>query len=171
LLAGARGTILRTMETIAVYPGTFDPITNGHTDLVRRAAKLFDQVVLGVAANPSKAPCFSLEERVALARIALTRMDNVKVCGFAGLLVNFAREHGAKAVLRGLRAVSDFEFEFQMAGMNRKLDPNLESLFLTPAEEYAFLSSQLVREVALLGGDIAAFVNPAVAAALRDRLR
>jgi pantetheine-phosphate adenylyltransferase len=171
LLAGARGTILRTMETIAVYPGTFDPITNGHTDLVRRAAKLFDQVVLGVAANPSKAPCFTLEERVALARIALTRMDNVKVCGFAGLLVNFAREHGAKAVLRGLRAVSDFEFEFQMAGMNRKLDPNLESLFLTPAEEYAFLSSQLVREVALLGGDIAAFVNPAVAAALRDRLR
>jgi pantetheine-phosphate adenylyltransferase len=159
------------METIAVYPGTFDPITNGHTDLVRRAAKLFDQVVLGVAANPSKAPCFTLEERVALARIALTRMDNVKVCGFAGLLVNFAREHGAKAVLRGLRAVSDFEFEFQMAGMNRKLDPNLESLFLTPAEEYAFLSSQLVREVALLGGDIAAFVNPAVAAALRDRLR
>jgi pantetheine-phosphate adenylyltransferase len=124
-----------------------------------------------VAANPSKAPCFTLEERVALARIALTRMDNVKVCGFAGLLVNFAREHGAKAVLRGLRAVSDFEFEFQMAGMNRKLDPNLESLFLTPAEEYAFLSSQLVREVALLGGDIAAFVNPAVAAALRDRLR
>jgi pantetheine-phosphate adenylyltransferase len=159
------------METIAVYPGTFDPITNGHTDLVRRAAKLFDQVVLGVAANPSKAPCFTLEERVALARIALTRMDNVKVCGFAGLLVNFAREHGAKAVLRGLRAVSDFEFEFQMAGMNRKLDPNLESLFLTPAEEYAFLSSQLVREVALLGGDIGAFVNPAVAAALRDRLR
>jgi pantetheine-phosphate adenylyltransferase len=159
------------METIAVYPGTFDPITNGHTDLVRRAAKLFDQVVLGVAANPSKAPCFTLEERVALARIALTRMDNVKVCGFAGLLVNFAREHGAKAVLRGLRAVSDFEFEFQMAGMNRKLDPNLESLFLTPAEEYAFLSSQLVREVALLGGDIAAFVNPAVAAALRNRLR
>jgi pantetheine-phosphate adenylyltransferase len=159
------------METIAVYPGTFDPITNGHTDLVRRAAKLFDQVVLGVAANPSKAPCFTLEERVALARIALTRMDNVKVCGFAGLLVNFAREQGAKAVLRGLRAVSDFEFEFQMAGMNRKLDPNLESLFLTPAEEYAFLSSQLVREVALLGGDIAAFVNPAVAAALRDRLR
>jgi len=159
------------MEIIAVYPGTFDPITNGHTDLVRRAAKLFDQVVLGVAANPSKAPCFTLEERVALARIALTRMDNVKVCGFAGLLVNFAREHGAKAVLRGLRAVSDFEFEFQMAGMNRKLDPNLESLFLTPAEEYSFLSSQLVREVALLGGDIAAFVNPAVAAALRDRLR
>jgi pantetheine-phosphate adenylyltransferase len=159
------------METIAVYPGTFDPITNGHTDLVRRAAKLFDQVVLGVAANPSKAPCFTLEERVALARIALTRMDNVKVCGFDGLLVNFAREHGAKAVLRGLRAVSDFEFEFQMAGMNRKLDPNLESLFLTPAEEYAFLSSQLVREVALLGGDIAAFVNPAVAAALRNRLR
>jgi len=159
------------MPTIAVYPGTFDPITNGHTDLIRRAAKLFDRVVLGVAANPGKTPFFSLEERVAMARNALRNVKNVEVCGFDNLLVNFAREHGAVAVVRGLRAVSDFEFEFQLAGMNRKLDPNLESLFLTPAEEYAVLSSNMVREVASLGGDVSAFVDPAVAAALRDRLR
>jgi pantetheine-phosphate adenylyltransferase len=163
--------ILRVMKTIAVYPGTFDPITNGHTDLVRRAARLFDQIVLGVAANPSKRPFFTLEERVVLIRTALKEINNVKVYGFAGLLVDFAREHSARAVLRGLRAVSDFEYEFQMAGMNRKLDPKLESLFLTPAEEYAFLSSNLVREVASLGGDVSAFVDPAVAAALRNRLR
>ncbi|MBA2409009.1 MAG: pantetheine-phosphate adenylyltransferase [Gammaproteobacteria bacterium] len=159
------------MPSIAVYPGTFDPITNGHTDLIRRAAKLFDRVVLGVAANPGKTPFFSLEERVAMARNALRNVKNVEVCGFDNLLVNFAREHGAVAVVRGLRAVSDFEFEFQLAGMNRKLDPNLESLFLTPAEEYAVLSSNMVREVASLGGDVSAFVDPAVAAALRDRLR
>ncbi len=171
LPAGARGTILRAMEAIAVYPGTFDPITNGHTDLVRRAARLFDQIVLGVAANPSKRPFFNLEERMALARTALKEINNVKVCGFACLLVDFAREHRARAVLRGLRAVSDFEYEFQMAGMNRKLDPNLESLFLTPAEEYAYLSANLVREVAALGGDVSAFVCPAVANALRDRVR
>jgi pantetheine-phosphate adenylyltransferase len=155
----------------AVYPGTFDPITNGHTDLVRRASRLFDRVVLGVAANPKKAPCFTLEERVSLARTALGKLSNIEICGFDGLLVDFARTHGAQAVVRGLRAVSDFEFEFQMAGMNRKLDPNLESLFLTPAEEYAFLSSNLVREVASLGGDITAFVDPTVAAALKARLR
>jgi pantetheine-phosphate adenylyltransferase len=171
LPVSARGMILRAMKTIAVYPGTFDPITNGHTDLVRRAARLFDQIVLGVAANPSKRPFFTLEERVVLIRTALKEINNVKVYGFAGLLVDFAREHGARAVLRGLRAVSDFEYEFQMAGMNRKLDPKLESLFLTPAEEYAFLSSNLVREVASLGGDVSAFVDPAVAAALRNRLR
>ncbi|MGH8502699.1 MAG: pantetheine-phosphate adenylyltransferase [Gammaproteobacteria bacterium] len=159
------------MHTIAVYPGTFDPITNGHTDLVRRAARLFDRVVLGVAANPSKTPFFSLEERVSLTKTALRNLANIEICGFDGLLVNFARAHGAVAVVRGLRAVSDFEFEFQMAGMNRKLDPNLESLFLTPAEEYAYVSSTLVREVAALGGDVSAFVDPAVAAALRDRLR
>jgi pantetheine-phosphate adenylyltransferase len=159
------------MHTVAVYPGTFDPITNGHTDLVRRACRLFDRVVLGVAANPKKAPFFTLDERVALARTALRMLDNFEVCGFDGLLVDFAREHGARAVLRGLRAVSDFEFEFQMAGMNRRLDPNLESLFLTPAEEYAFVSSSLVREIAMLGGDVSAFVDPAVAAALRDRMR
>jgi pantetheine-phosphate adenylyltransferase len=159
------------MHLVAVYPGTFDPITNGHTDLVRRAARLFDRVVLGVAGNPKKAPFFTLEERVALARAALGKLTNIEVCGFDGLLVDFARKHGARAVLRGLRAVSDFEFEFQMAGMNRKLDPNLESLFLTPAEEYAYVSSTLVREVASLGGDVSAFVDPAVAAALKARLR
>jgi len=159
------------MPSIAVYPGTFDPITNGHTDLIRRAAKLFDRVVLGVAANRGKTPFFPLEKRVAMARNALRNVKNVEVRGFDNLLVNFAREHGAVAVVRGLRAVSDFEFEFQLAGMNRKLDPNLESLFLTPAEEYAVLSSNMVREVASLGGDVSAFVDPAVAAALRDRLR
>ncbi len=159
------------MRVTAVYPGTFDPITNGHTDLVRRASTLFDRVVLGVAANPGKTPFFTLDERVALANAALKDIGNVEVCGFSGLLVNFAREHGARAVLRGLRAVSDFEYEFQMAAMNRRLDPNLESLFLTPAEEYAFVSSSLVREIAILGGDIAAFVDPAVAAALRNRIR
>lgn len=159
------------MRVTAVYPGTFDPITNGHTDLVRRASTLFDRVVLGVAANPGKTPFFTLDERVALANAALKDIGNVEVCGFSGLLVNFAREHGARAVLRGLRAVSDFEYEFQMAAMNRRLDPNLESLFLTPAEEYAFVSSSLVREIAILGGDIAAFVDPAVAATLRNRIR
>jgi pantetheine-phosphate adenylyltransferase len=159
------------MNTVAVYPGTFDPITNGHTDLVRRAAELFDRIVLGVAANPNKTPFFSLDERVALAKTALNDIGGVEVCGFSGLLVNFARKHGARAVLRGLRAVSDFEFEFQMAGMNRRLDPGLESLFLTPAEEYAFVSSSLVREIALLGGDISTFVDPAVAAALHGRMR
>jgi pantetheine-phosphate adenylyltransferase len=159
------------MGVVAVYPGTFDPITNGHTDLVRRACRLFDRVVLGVAANPKKEPFFTLDERVTLARTALKVLDNIEVCGFDGLLVEFARTHGARAVLRGLRAVSDFEFEFQMAGMNRRLDPDLESLFLTPAEEYAFVSSSLVREVAMLGGDVSAFVDPAVAAALRERMR
>jgi pantetheine-phosphate adenylyltransferase len=153
----------------AVYPGTFDPITNGHTDLVRRAARLFDRIVVGVAANPSKAPCFTLEQRVELARTALADLKNVKVCGFAGLLVEFARAEQACVVLRGLRAVSDFEFEFQMASMNRRLNPHIESLFLTPAEEYAFLSSGLVREIASLGGDVSAFVDPAVEAALRRR--
>lgn len=159
------------MPLIAVYPGTFDPITNGHTDLVRRAARMFDKVVIGVAANPGKAPFFSLEERVALARKALADVSNVEVCGFGSLLVEFARSQDAKAILRGLRAVSDFEFEFQLAAMNRSLDPYLESLFLTPAEEYAFVSSSLVREVAALGGDVSAFVDPAVAAALRARVR
>jgi pantetheine-phosphate adenylyltransferase len=159
------------MDTVAVYPGTFDPITNGHTDLVRRAARLFDSVVLGIAANPTKTPFFTLGERIALAEKALRDLDNIRVCGFDGLLVDFAREHQARAVVRGLRAVSDFELEFQMAGMNRKLDPKLESLFLMPAEEYAFLSSTLVREVALLGGNVSNFVAPEVAVALQDRKR
>jgi pantetheine-phosphate adenylyltransferase len=155
---------------VAIYPGTFDPITNGHTDLVRRAARLFDRLVVGVAARSGKAPFFTLAERVALARQALRDLDNVVVEGFDGLLVAFAQAQRAQVILRGLRAVSDFEFEFQLAAMNRKLAPQLESMFLTPAEEYAFISSGLVREVALLGGDVTAFVDPAVAAALRARM-
>lgn len=159
------------MSVTAVYPGTFDPITNGHTDLVRRAARMFDQVVVGIAANPTKTPVFPVDERVELAKLALRKYKNVSVKGFDGLLVNFARDQNALAIVRGLRAVSDFEFEFQLAAMNRKLDPELESLFLNPAEEYAFVSSSLVREVAALGGDVSAFVDPNVDTALQRRLR
>jgi pantetheine-phosphate adenylyltransferase len=155
---------------VAIYPGTFDPVTNGHTDLVRRAACLFDRVVVGVSARSGKMPFFTLEERVELVRQALRDRDNVLVEGFDSLLVAFAEAQRAQVIVRGLRAVSDFEFEFQLAAMNRKLAPQLESLFLTPAEEYAFISSSLVREVALLGGDVTAFVDPAVAAALRARM-
>jgi pantetheine-phosphate adenylyltransferase len=155
---------------VAIYPGTFDPVTNGHTDLVRRAARLFDRVVVGVSARPGKMPFFTLEERVDLVRQALRDLDNVVVEGFDSLLVAFAEAQRAQVIVRGLRAVSDFEFEFQLAAMNRKLAPQLESMFLTPAEEYAFISSSLVREVALLGGDVTAFVDPAVAAALRGRM-
>lgn len=158
------------MTHIAVYPGTFDPITNGHADLARRAASLFERVILGVAVHSGKAPFFPIHERVALAQEALGDAENIEVVGFDGLLVDFARKNGARAIVRGLRAVSDFEFEFQLAAMNRKLAPELESLFLTPAEDYAFISSSLVREVAQLGGDIAAFVHPAVEDALRKRL-
>lgn len=159
------------MSVTAVYPGTFDPITNGHTDLVRRAARMFDRVVVGIAANPTKTPVFSVNERVELAQLALRKYTNVSVNWFDGLLVSFARAQNALAIVRGLRAVSDFEFEFQLAAMNRKLDPGLESLFLNPAEEYAFVSSSLVREVAALGGDISAFVDPNVETALRRRLK
>ena len=159
------------MSITAIYPGTFDPITNGHTDLVRRAARMFDRVVVGIAVNPTKAPVFSLNDRVELAKLALRKYTNVSVKGFDGLLVSFARAQNALAIVRGLRAVSDFEFEFQLAAMNRKLDPGLESLFLNPAEEYAFLSSSLVREVAALGGDISAFADPNVETALQRRLK
>lgn len=158
------------MNTTAVYPGTFDPITNGHSDIVRRAARLFDRVVVAIAANPGKTPFFSLEERVALAEQVLQGMDNVEVVSFKGLLVEFVRDCGAQAILRGLRAVSDFEYEFQLAGMNRHLAPELETLFLTPAEEFAYVSSSLVREIAALGGDVAHFVDTAVEAALKARM-
>ena len=159
------------MALIAVYPGTFDPITNGHTDLVRRACDIFDQVVVGVATSGgNKAPYFNLEERVALAEQALGKFSNASVQGFDGLLVNFARQQNAKVILRGLRAVSDFEFEFQLASMNRQLDSSLESMFLTPAEEHAFISSSLVREIANLGGDVAKFVSPAVVKALQAKV-
>ena len=155
------------MPLIAVYPGTFDPITNGHTDLVRRACEIFDQVVVGVAeSGGNKVSFFSLRERVALAEQALAQFSNASVQGFDGLLVEFAQQHQAKVILRGLRAVSDFEFEFQLASMNRQLDNRLESMFLTPAEEHAFISSSLVREIAILGGDVSKFVSPAVVQAL-----
>ncbi|MCB1866458.1 MAG: pantetheine-phosphate adenylyltransferase [Chromatiales bacterium] len=154
----------------AVYPGTFDPITNGHTDLVARAARFFDRVIVAVSENPGKRPRFELAERVQLARTALAGIANVEVHSFSTLLVEFARSVGASAILRGLRAVADFEFEFQLAAMNRKLEPTIETLFLAPAERYAFLSSSLVREVAALGGDVAEFVHPRVNEALR-RLR
>ncbi len=159
------------MPITALYPGTFDPITHGHTDLVQRAARLFDRVVVAVAAVSGKAPVFSLEERVELARVALGELPNVSVCSFDGLLVRFVREQGASVILRGLRAVSDFEYEFQLASMNRHLDPDVETVFLTPAEQYSFISSSLVREIASLGGDISAFVHPDVAAALNKRMR
>ena len=155
----------------AVYPGTFDPITNGHTDLVQRAARLFDRVIVAVAANPGKAPAFALESRVGLARTVLAGLPNVEVCSFDSLLVDFLHQRAADIILRGLRAVSDFEYEFQLASMNRQLAPDIETVFLTPAEQYAFVSSSLVREIAMLGGDVSAFVHPEVVAALRGRVR
>ena len=157
------------MALIAVYPGTFDPITNGHADLVRRAGKLFDQVIVGVATGGEKKPYFELSERVALAKQALAAYSNVHVRGFEGLLVDFARQQNAKAILRGLRAVSDFEFEFQLASMNRSLDDSFESIFMTPSEEHTFISSSLVREIASLGGDVSNFVSPGVVKALQQK--
>ena len=157
------------MKTIAVYPGTFDPITNGHIDLVMRASKLFEQVIVAVAINPSKKPTFRLEERVNLVMQTLQHLPNVKVCSFKGLLVDVAREKKAQVIIRGLRAVSDFEHEFQLAGMNRHMEPNVETMFLTPAEQFSYISSSLVREVASLGGDVSAFVPPCVAVALNNK--
>lgn len=154
------------MSVTAIYPGTFDPITRGHIDLVERGARMFERLTVSIAANPNKQPLFSLEERVDLAREALGHLPNVEVCGFDILLVNHAKQLGAHVILRGLRAVSDFEFEFQLANMNRRLYPEIETVFLTPAEQYSFISSSLVREVAKLGGDIAPFVHPKVEAAL-----
>lgn len=151
------------MTVTTIYPGTFDPITNGHIDVVRRASKLFERVIVGVAINPGKAPTFSLEQRVALAQESLQDIKEVEVCGFKGLLVDFAKEKNAKVILRGLRAVSDFEHEFQLASMNRRMEPEVETLFLTPAEQYTFISSSLVREIAILGGDVSEFVPACVA--------
>lgn len=156
------------MRTV-VYPGTFDPITNGHIDLVERACRLFDRVVIGVANSAGKGPLFSLDERVELVRKTLEHLDNVEVCGFDTLLVDFVRAQNAQAVLRGLRAVSDFEYEFQLANMNRALEPNMESLFLTPAEQFSFISSSIVREIASLGGDVSKFVPPTVENALASK--
>jgi pantetheine-phosphate adenylyltransferase len=153
----------------AFYPGTFDPITNGHQDLVRRAAGIFDRVVIGIAANPGKAPLFSPDQRVDLARRVLADLPNVTVIGYAGLTVDLAREQGCGIVIRGLRAVSDFEFEFQLANMSRHLAPEVDYVFLTPKEQFTFISSTLVREIALLGGDVSRFVHPLVAEALEAR--
>jgi len=157
------------MTRTIIYPGTFDPITLGHMDLVKRATRLFDNVILAVAGDSSKNSLFNYEERIALSREVLTGIDGIVVTGFRGLLADFAKEKNACALLRGLRAVSDFEFEFQLANMNRRLAPEIESLFLTPSEQYAFISSSLVKEVASLGGNITEFVHPLVAEALQDK--
>ncbi|MGS0674127.1 pantetheine-phosphate adenylyltransferase [Shewanella sp. 30m-9] len=154
------------MHKRAIYPGTFDPVTNGHADLIERAANLFEHVIIGIAANPSKQPRFTLAERVDLLKIVTAHLDNVEVVGFSGLLVDFAKEQNASVLVRGLRAVSDFEYEFQLANMNRRLSPDLESVFLTPSEENSFISSSLVKEVALHGGDVSQFVHAEVANAL-----
>jgi len=154
----------------AVYPGTFDPITRGHQDLVRRAAALFDQVIVGIAASQAKRPFFTLEERITLARDILKPYRNVKIEGFRGLLMDFVRAQRAQVIVRGLRAVSDFEYEFQMAGMNRNLYPDVETIFLTPAEQYQFISATIVREIATLGGDVNKFVLPRVARALEAKV-
>ncbi|MEC6909015.1 pantetheine-phosphate adenylyltransferase [Photobacterium piscicola] len=154
------------MTTRVIYPGTFDPITNGHLDLIDRAAAMFDHVIVGVAFNPSKKPLFSLEERVNLAQQITAHLPNVEIVGFSGLLVNFAKEHNANILVRGLRAVSDFEYEFQLANMNRRLMPELETVFLTPAEENSFISSTIVKEVALHKGDVSQFVDPLITQAL-----
>jgi pantetheine-phosphate adenylyltransferase len=158
------------MTVSAMYPGTFDPITLGHEDLVRRAARLYDQVVVAIAANPgSKEPMFSFDERVELANAALGDLENVKVTGYEGLTVDFARDNKLAVIMRGLRAVSDFEYEFQLANMNRHLTDEVETVFLTPTEKYTFISSSLVREVATLGGDVSEFVSPKVKEALMQR--
>ena len=159
------------MKRYAVYPGTFDPITTGHQDLVRRAAGIFDHVIVAIAANTHKTPMFPLEKRVDLARRVLNDMANVEVQGYAGLTVDFARQYQGAVIVRGLRAVSDFEFEFQLANMSRHLDRNFETVFLTPQEQFTFISSTLVREIAVLGGDVAQFVHPIVEAELKKQRR
>ena len=158
------------MANKAIYPGTFDPITSGHVNIIERASHIFEQVVVAVADNQRKAPAFSLERRLALAQAAVAHLPNVSVSPFTGLLVEFAKAQQAKVIIRGLRAVSDFEYEFQLASMNRRLSPDIESLFLTPSEEYAFVSSSLVREIAAMGGDVAQFVPEVVAKALSEEL-
>ncbi|MCW8905500.1 MULTISPECIES: pantetheine-phosphate adenylyltransferase [Sedimenticola] len=154
---------------IAIYPGTFDPITNGHTDLIQRAAKLFDKVIVAVAASSGKRPRFSLQERVDLANQVLASVKKIEIIEFDTLLVDFTRQCKADVILRGLRAVSDFEYEFQLAGMNRRLAPEVETMFLTPAEQFAYISSSLVKEIAALGGNVSEFVHPLVVEALNGK--
>jgi len=159
------------MSVIALYPGTFDPITTGHSDLVRRATRVFDKVIVAIAANPAKKPLFNLDERVAMARAVLDDLPSVSVVGFDTLLIECVRQHKARVILRGLRAVSDFEYEFQLAGMNRRLDPEVETVFMTPSEREMFVSASLVKEIAALGGDVSPFVHARVMEALRAKLR
>lgn len=157
------------MERIAVYPGTFDPITNGHTDLVTRAARVFPKVIIAIAESPHKKPFFELEERIRLSQNVMSHLDNIEVVGFSNLLVEFVQQIGASVIVRGLRAVSDFEYEFQLASMNRHLAPKVETLFLTPDEDYSFISSTLVKEVARLDGDVSEFVCEEVQQAMARR--
>lgn len=159
------------MNITAIYPGTFDPVTDGHLDIIARAAKLFDKVIVAVAVNRDKAPLFSIQERVALISEVTEEYTNVQVKGFDNLLVEFAAQENANVVLRGLRAVSDFEYEFQLAGMNRRLSPKLETMFLTPAEQYEFISSSMIREIAKLNGDVTGFVPDIVAQRLHEKFQ
>ena len=159
------------MNNKAVYPGTFDPITLGHEDLIRRASRLFDTLIVAIADSGAKRPFFSPAERVEMAREALKNLKNVEVMGFSGLLMQFVQEHGARVVIRGLRAVSDFEYEFQLAGMNRGMYPDVETLFLTPGEQYMFISATIVREISVLGGDVSKFVAPHVAKQLKAKVK
>jgi pantetheine-phosphate adenylyltransferase len=159
------------MNNTAVYPGTFDPMTLGHEDLARRAARLFDKVVLAIADSRAKQPFFTLDERVEMAREVLKDLANVEIVGFSGLLMKFVQQHKARVVVRGLRAVSDFEYEFQLAGMNRGLYPDVETVFLTPGEQHMFVSATIVREISILGGDVNKFVHPHVAKRLQSKIR
>ena len=159
------------MKRTAIYPGSFDPLTNGHLDVIQRAAKLFDRVIVAVAENESKQPLFTLAERVALVKQAVTKLPNVQTDSFSTLLVEYVAAQKAQAIVRGLRAVSDFEFEFQLALMNRKLDENIETIFMMPKDTYTFLSSRIVKEIARLGGDVRAFVPPNVQVALKKKLK
>lgn len=159
------------MTYTVIFPGTFDPITNGHQDLIKRAASLYQKVVVAIAENKLKKPFFSLEDRVDMARKSLQSLQNVEVHGFKNLLMDFANQHQAKVIIRGLRVVSDFEYEFQLANMNRKLNADIETLFLTPSEQYSFISSSLVREIAVLGGDVSKFVPKEVLTALNKRVK
>jgi pantetheine-phosphate adenylyltransferase len=159
------------MNNKAVYPGTFDPITLGHEDLIRRAARLFDTLIVAIADSGAKRPFFTRDERVEMAREALKNLKNVEVVGFSGLLMRFVQEHEARVVIRGLRAVSDFEYEFQLAGMNRGMYPDVETLFLTPGEQYMFISATIVREISVLGGDVSKFVPPLVAKRLAEKIK